>query len=348
MAHPNLRDAQSPPPWDVVEFTFSDRDTNVELTILCNKTCFTLKATAANFSDSPELEEKYLFFLNVARNFELDGYTVEDFYDWAAEPLLPVLRSMPPIEEGHHSFLHEYLFPATVTFTLRANSGKLTAVPFQSSLKESQSRFGVVLPDETSAAWPCFHPCEVQLSPQRSLALGPPPSQTPNKVVLKDGTVAFVKLVRRGDKRILLRELEIYTKIRAAPLDDTLHISRLQGLVRDGNGAIYGLLLTYVDCGRATLACAASKPNTPTILRQKWASQIQDTVNQLHSAGIVWGDAKPENVLIDKYQDAWVVDFGGGYTDGWVPRALAGTEEGDMVALEKMIAFIGERQSLGG
>jgi serine/threonine protein kinase len=145
-----------------------------------------------------------------------------------------------------------------------------------------------------------------------------------------------------------MRELEIYTKIRAAPLVETLQISRLQGLVRDRNGSIYGLLLTYIDCGRTTLACAASKPNTPSFLRQKWASQIQDTVRQLHSAGIVWGDAKPENVLIDKYQDAWVADFGGGYTDGWVPRDLAGTEEGDLVALKKIIAFIGEKHSLGG
>jgi hypothetical protein len=62
MAHPTLHDGQPPPPWDVVEFTFSDRDTNVELMILCNKTSFILQATAANFSDSPELEEKISLF----------------------------------------------------------------------------------------------------------------------------------------------------------------------------------------------------------------------------------------------------------------------------------------------
>ncbi|PNY25164.1 Serine/threonine-protein kinase PKH1 [Tolypocladium capitatum] len=101
-----------------------------------------------------------------------------------------------------------------------------------------------------------------------------------------------------------MRELDSYTKIKAAPLDDTLPIPRLQGLVRDGSGPVYGLLLTYIDCQRVTLACAAPKPDTPTCLREKWAVQIQDTVRQLHNADIVWGDAKPDNMLIDRNQDA--------------------------------------------
>ncbi|PWI66191.1 hypothetical protein PCL_05409 [Purpureocillium lilacinum] len=340
MVHPTLLDVTPPPPWTLVEFTCSDKDTDVEFIISCSRTFFSLTSTAANFSDSPLLEQQYLFFVEVARNVELDGCTIEDFYDWAVEPLLPVLRSMPPIEEGP-SFLDDYLFPKTMAYTLGANSGKLTAVPSQSSLgKEPQSRFGVVLSDETSSGWTSFHPREIQLIPQRVPAFGPPPSQTPNKVVLKDGTVAFVKLVRRGDKGILMREIEVYAQIRARPLDETLRIPRLLGLVRDGSGFIYGLLLTYVNCRRSTLACAASKASTPTILRQKWATQIRDAVHQLHSADIVWSDAKPENVLIDEDKNAWVVDFGGGYTEGWVPKELAGTKGGDLLGLEKIIAFV--------
>ncbi|POR33089.1 Serine/threonine-protein kinase PKH1 [Tolypocladium paradoxum] len=337
-----------PPPWSVLEFTFSDRNTDSELIIMCNKKCFVMHSAAANFSDSPQLKERYRFFLEVARNFELDGYTVEDFYDWAVEPLLPVFRDLPSIQEGH-SFLDEYLFPETLVYTLRADSGELVAAPLESTpRRETRSRFGVVLPDETCTAWPCFRPFEVRICPQCPPAIGPPPSQTPNKVSLRDGTVAFIKLFCRGDKNNLIRELDSYTKIKAAPLDDTLPISRLRGLVRDGSGSVYGLLLTYIDCRRVTLAGAAPKPDTPTCQREKWAAQIQDTVYQLHSAGIVWGDAKPDNVLIDRNQDAWVVDFGGGYTDGWVPKELTGTVEGDLVALRKMMAFIGVRRSSEG
>jgi len=32
---------------------------------------------------------------------------------------------------------------------------------------------------------------------------------------------------------------------------------------------------------------------------------------QLHEAGIVSGDARLENVLVDGNDDAWIVDFGG-------------------------------------
>lgn len=76
------------------------------------------------------------------------------------------------------------------------------------------------------------------------------------------------------------------------------------------------------------------------------ATQVKDIVHQLHSLGIIWGDVKLENVLIDKNEDPWVVGFGGGYSDGWVPKKPAGTREGDLAAFDKIAAFIRERQSL--
>jgi hypothetical protein len=32
----------------------------------------------------------------------------------------------------------------------------------------------------------------------------------------------------------------------------------------------------------------------------------------------------------------WVVDFGGGYTPGWIDEELQGTKRGDLQALEKI------------
>ncbi|KAJ4242968.1 hypothetical protein NW757_011687 [Fusarium falciforme] len=156
---------------------------------------------------------------------------------------------------------------------------------------------------------------------------------------LKDDTVAFLKLMHRGDKQFLKTELDTYNKIDKARLDSTTRVSRLHGLVRDDSGAILGLLLTYIDCKNLTLSCAV-KPKMPTALREKWAAQLRDIITQLHNAGMVWDDAKLDNVLIDNNQDAWIVDFDGGYTEGWVPKTFAGTAEGDLVALEKMVEFI--------
>jgi hypothetical protein len=52
---------------------------------------------------------------------------------------------------------------------------------------------------------------------------------------------------------------------------------------------------------------------------------------------VVWGDAKTSNILIDKKDDAWIVDFGGGQTLGWVDYELVGSKDGDLQALKKIL-----------
>jgi len=60
-------------------------------------------------------------------------------------------------------------------------------------------------------------------------------------------------------------------------------------------------------------------------------------VKELHRVGAVWGDAKTDNILIDKDSNAWVIDFEGGYTEGWVDEDRAGTKEGDLQGLGKIL-----------
>ncbi|KAL3588220.1 hypothetical protein FPOAC2_14119 [Fusarium poae] len=301
---------------------------------MCNAKCFVIHLSADNFSESPKLKERYLFFLKVAEEFELDGVTVEDFWDWIVEPLLPLFGKSPTPNKVTQSTLQEFFNPDTFVYTLRADCEKL--VPELDRKKQGESRFGIFVADDICASWPSFSPAEVLVCQEKVVG---PPSHTPQKVLLKDGTTAFLKLVRRGDKQFLKNELDTYAKIDGARLDDETRVSRLRGLVQDDHGIVFGLILTYIDCQRVTLSCAV-QPGTPIELRKKWALQIEDTVNQLHGAGIIWGDAKPDNVLIDANKDAWVVDFGGGYTEGWVPKVLAGTMEGDRVALKKIVDFI--------
>jgi len=64
------------------------------------------------------------------------------------------------------------------------------------------------------------------------------------------------------------------------------------------------------------------------------------TLRELHEADVVWGDAKAENVLIDSDNNAWIIDFGGGYTAGWVDENLANTVEGDQQGPSRIITYI--------
>jgi Ser/Thr protein kinase RdoA (MazF antagonist) len=45
---------------------------------------------------------------------------------------------------------------------------------------------------------------------------------------------------------------------------------------------------------------------------------MKEGIGYLHNKGRVWGDAKPDNVLIRENGDVVLIDFGGGFTLGWV------------------------------
>lgn len=74
--------------------------------------------------------------------------------------------------------------------------------------------------------------------------------------------------------------------------------------------------------------------------RRKWISQIRQAVRALHSKGIVWGDGRASNVIVDERDDAWLVDFGAGWTEGWVSEDLADTMEGDEQAISRIEHFL--------
>ncbi|KAI9875045.1 MAG: hypothetical protein M1830_008995 [Pleopsidium flavum] len=81
-----------------------------------------------------------------------------------------------------------------------------------------------------------------------------------------------------------------------------------------------------------------------TSLRRKWAARVKYSIEQLHDCRIVWGDAKADNVMIDSENEAWMIDFGGGFTHGWVDEEKRETVEGDLQALSKIFTTLGLNQ----
>lgn len=113
-----------------------------------------------------------------------------------------------------------------------------------------------------------------------------------------------------------LKELLTYSIIHLAEFDTTIRTSWLDGLVQDDNGNVIRLLLSYTDCCGTTLCCIDGRDPKYSEVRQKWVGQISHTLKHLNRHHIVWGYAKAANVLIDVNGDAYMMDFGGGHTEG--------------------------------
>ncbi|RAH60589.1 hypothetical protein BO85DRAFT_467080 [Aspergillus piperis CBS 112811] len=85
-------------------------------------------------------------------------------------------------------------------------------------------------------------------------------------------------------------------------------------------------------------------------VRQRYLSSwifkaIRNMIGKLHAAGIVWGDAKPDNILVGADDNLWIIDFGGGYTHGWVDEDKEGTMEGGSQALSRIVNFLLDKSS---
>ncbi|EJP61465.1 protein kinase subdomain-containing protein [Beauveria bassiana ARSEF 2860] len=166
----------------------------------------------------------------------------------------------------------------------------------------------------------------------------------PRRVVVPDGNGGHVECFF---KRFALSfgpehartELRTLKRLALAhiPPPPQAFICRLYGVVRDGNG-LAGMLFSWIE-NKGVLSKARAEQSAIE-LRRHWAAQIRGTVQLLHDQNIIWGDVKAENVLIDMDDNAWVIDFGGSYTLGWVDKEIAGTVEGDLQGLSKIMSML--------
>jgi hypothetical protein len=303
---------------------------------MCNGTCFHITLSTENFQEAPDIKEQYLQYLDALEVDDAD-LTEEDLYDWALEPLLPLFQRIDSNPTTEQTFtLHDYFNPITLNYKLHATGGILVASPNDEN-KASPRRQGVSLaPSNLSFPWPTFRPSDISIcnkDPKDAL------TQFPRKVLANKETICYFKAFQPGCQREALHELNANLRIDQLKVEDGLRVPRILGLVQGEDGSYMGLLLSYIDCDGRTLE-GAVRADTPKHLRQRWADQVISNLEHLHEAGIVWGDAKAANVLVDRNMDAWIIDFGGGFTEGWVEREKAGTVEGDIQGLAKIVDYI--------
>ena len=347
-----------------------DNDPDYCITFIsCNGRRFYVQMSPFFICNSPLVESRYRTFISVVRDdYQYDDddetetrphpeHILDEFHAWligALEPLfLRLAPDIPPsfdparLATGEiRPLLSEYLFPEQHYCRLEV---------------ENEKPFPIHLPDEEEEwATTALHPIHPELAQElrQHVKFFDPSSvevsfRKPEHALFKEPTRVLVELDDSGQKTpcffksfgiggyfALGNKLENHLRVLKAALSADARVPRLRGVVVAEGGLVAGLLLTYVDARRENdgLLFADRLLYTPIPLRQRWASQIQETVAQLHGAGLLWGDAHDANVVIDKNDDAWLIGLGGGrYTEGWVDKDKAGTKEGDLQGVAKIV-----------
>ncbi|KAH8781265.1 hypothetical protein F5883DRAFT_709702 [Diaporthe sp. PMI_573] len=247
-------------------------------------------------------------------------------------------------ESSQPQNLHNLLFPKTSFYRLEEVAGELTVVP--------------ISPDE--AYGPTYNEDQEQSIPEFGDEIyidSSLPSYLPEQVkvveqlVCGGGTVCLAqvngyqmlcKARHNGLKDYnIKREIDCLQKISKAFLG-RVSVPKLLGYVKHPrSSAILGFLREWVPSkDNLKDLKEAGFPDFPKEIRQKVGCQIKEAVKVLHEIGVIWGDAKPSNVVIDLNNDAWLIDFGGGWSEGWVDENLQNTVKGDQQAVTRILEFL--------
>lgn len=333
---------QSQPLYTLGPFWSSEHNKDSQLNIFVSDKHFQIELKASNFERSPTLLLEYLRYLeHLEPDYLPDSEEefedpLEELANWALECFQPIFRKISPLRTDRNYTLHECLFLEVVHYSLCAYETKLLPVLLDRVGRERLT--GALLPESQDldySVFPTYRPDGIQVPvPNGSNTL----PAVPRKVFIKGQQLAFFKSVNAGDVNSTFRELRAYARIRT--LSQPIKACELYGVVRiPSSGRIVGLLLSFIQSDSRTLLCAGKDPRYAS-MRQRWMDQITRSVEKLHANGVVWGDAKPDNVLIDVQDDAYLIDFGGGYTRGRVDKELANTTEGDLQGLRRISEFL--------
>ncbi|OAX85527.1 hypothetical protein ACJ72_00065 [Emergomyces africanus] len=337
------------PPYDIVDFWCGDQD-RTEMTVMCYDRRFDILALAKNMEECSAIKHEFLSLIKDLLSMNNDDFQfkpdqpdpMEEMCYWMAKACFAHFRTLaPPPTEPRIITLEEYYTTPAIHLTITVNDGKLTT--FQSSHKSNDLMPRTLLSSSYStvmtATIPLLDPSKVKL-PWDSKNKRP---LRPSRVLVgNEEKVQFFKPTYREILKHTEREIKTLLRLHQSGLNEKIRVPKLHGFVSSGNKSnmeICGLLITYIEC-RRTLSSRDEIRKAAPYLREKWIHQLKQMVNEFHQAGIIWGDVKPGNVLIDMDNNLWIIDFGGSYTPGWVDKKLMETMEGDLQGLSKIISFI--------
>ena len=153
------------------------------------------------------------------------------------------------------------------------------------------------------------------------------------------GSITCVKTEGLHTERSIWREIVILQYLAENPIHCGVHFPYILELVRsEFNDEVIGFLMNHIEA-RGTLASLHAEA-FPRARRLEWGRQIKAAVHALHAHGQIWGDVKPDNILVDMHGRLWITDFGGGTTTGWVDERLIESIEGDLQGVNRIFEFL--------
>jgi hypothetical protein len=248
----------------------------------------------------------------------LQQHIFQNFAPAASTPLLSTLR--------------DRLFIPVLPFTIKLVKGEL--VPVQIPTNEDRlnwaPRFACVF---TSFYWTGC----TMVNPQDVFLIDKSRPQNPDLVAFQGKKCWFKGVHSDIHDEAYVREIDTLVRIEKLGLSGQIRVPKLEALVMsEEDGFIHGLLLTAISDQGTVL----ERRDDPIALRKRWYNEIERMLRVLHASDIVWGDFKPDNMLIDDDDNVWIIDFGGGRTEGWVDFENMHTKEGDLQGLARLKKFL--------
>lgn len=158
------------------------------------------------------------------------------------------------------------------------------------------------------------------------------------EVITPEGSSMYFKPRVDGREEEFEREVRILSRIEELGLRTRIKVPQLRGIVVSGEAGetTIGMLMALIRSPEKGEHLQSPCFWGELELHRKWEKQVTDVVQELHAAGIVWGDVNPMNVVIDDAMDAWVIDFGGMNNIAFVDEEKRETVEGDWQGVKRL------------
>ncbi|KAL6362439.1 hypothetical protein LRP88_03721 [Fusarium phalaenopsidis] len=320
---------------------------SADVTFEYNRRRITLSLLASPNLTEENLEDRMIRIVNeaiLADDEEYDAIT-DQIYDVILDlGRIPFSHVAPLNTTLSSQNLHSLLYPETLDYRLQTVGGKATIFPIDPEESVSVPNTGpnpaVVTEFQAMETIPRYSSRDVHVQEVLVSSYG-----TVCKARVGPQTMLCKAHGQGLENPSLERELVAMQKIWNACSGPAVNIRvpHLQGYLTFADSRdIIGLLRDWVQpSSYGSTLRDMDISAVPKELKKKWSDQIRETVDRLHELGVVWGDGKASNVVVDQENDIWLIDFAGGWTEGWVDKELSDSVDGDTQAVRNITKFLG-------